>query len=110
MEQVESLKHHVMISGIRCSRDVVDSMEEPLSLHEYATTSGIALELPGRIYVNANYDEHYCAASDVWLEFEGTGYHLRWGSENTDVRIVPNPGYIGKKSIEGNRPLCWPWR
>lgn len=53
----ELLKLRLLANGVRVGADArqvwTDRYGGPLTLAEYATTSGVALELPGELYVNA---------------------------------------------------------
>lgn len=103
-ESIMRLKHHIMSRGVMLTAESVSEFVrrgiEP-SLQEYATTSGIALELPGRIFVNANHNETYCKESDISLDFRQETFHLNWRDGYWGVAVVPYPEYLKKVTRTG---------
>jgi len=77
-----------------------------LTLHEYPTTGGLTLQLPGCVLVNAPFDEPYCQEAEVWLEEDGAErLVLRLGSDFVPIlRVLPLPGYLQAMDNEG-RPV-----
>ena len=60
---IERLKFEVLAEGVRLSGEARTRLagaheEQPLTLADYATTSGIPLRLPGEIWVNAPLADH----------------------------------------------------
>jgi hypothetical protein len=107
-EALERVKISSLSTGIRLSKEaecfLSGNHSFPLSLHEYATTGGVTLELPRGVYVNAPFDEKFCQGARVKLvlnegalalEFEGTTIPIR--------RFVPLPGYLDVEDARGRR-------
>ncbi len=78
----------------------------PLTIHEYATTGGITLELEGGIFINAPFDEWYCAEAEPSLELNpGNGQlEVQFSGERFPARALPLPGYLDEKDALG-RPV-----
>lgn len=70
--------------------------KKPLTLADYASTTGIALELDGGIWVNAPIHEHnpnFVDRPTHSLEYEDDGYFVRSETGDTAARPVPVPDY-----------------
>lgn len=90
------LKFRLLSDGIVVSSEAETAWHQrfdgPLTLAEYATTSGVALVLPGAQYVNAplTSDRGPNVAS---LEFTGQGFSVALGDTHVEVDVVPVPGF-----------------
>lgn len=78
----------------------------PLSIHEYATTGGVTFVMDGRVFVNAPFDEPFCADAEVALDVgeDGEGFEVSYGRERLPVEVLPLPGYLGVLGEDG-RPV-----
>lgn len=78
----------------------------PLSIHEYATTGGVTFVMEGRVFVNAPFDEPFCAGAEVALDVAegGAGFEVSHGRERLPVEVLPLPGYLGVTDDDG-RPV-----
>jgi radical SAM superfamily enzyme YgiQ (UPF0313 family) len=96
LKGVELLKIGLMTSGMLISsnaRQVIEGNEKrPLTLADYASTSGISLELPCNIWVNApiiDHNSNFVKATPYVLDFESSGFFVR--SEDYQFRATPTP-------------------
>lgn len=107
MNNLYKLKISLMSHGIQitpAAREVlIGDKDQPLSMGDYVTTSGLVLVLPGDIYVNANYKEEFCKRSENILDFAG-GLIIRTPNLQTEVQCLPVPSYYNKKLSTG-RPV-----
>jgi pyruvate-formate lyase-activating enzyme len=104
---IQQLKTSCLSRGISITKDASDSLTEggnvPLSIHEYATTGGVTLELDGAVFVNAPFDEWFCDSPESTLDIDKlTGeYFVTFRGESFSARILSLPGYLGKKDAHG---------
>ncbi len=107
MDQIQKLKISLMSNGIQISHEahiaIAGSENNPLSVFDYVTTSGLVLILPGKIYVNANFKEESCKYSENILDFDKT-FFIRSPIGKIEVQYLPVPSYIMKK-ISTGRPV-----
>lgn len=98
----ELLKFRLLADGIRVSeRAHADWREQfggPLTLAEYATTSGVAVELPGELYVNAP-----LAADERLPELISTsdGFAVIDAGRHVPVNVIPVPARTNDLQIDG---------
>ena len=83
-----------------------ESFDGPLTLAEYATTSGVTIVLPGSLYVNAPLTTRLDVPQ---LGVDDEGFILRASGEALRVDVVPVPAYHGRTRIDDadgvERPL-----
>ena len=107
---LERIKIHCLSRGLRITPNAMAVLQHTqgstLTLHEYPTTGGLTLQLPGGVLVNAPFDEPYCQEAEVWLEEDGAErLVLRLGSDFVPIlRVLPLPGYLQAMDNEG-RPV-----
>src|SRR5258706_14381736 len=74
---IERIKTHCLARGVQLPPAATDVLSangtELLTVHEYATTGGVTVELPGGVLVNAPFDEPHCETSDVTLDADADG-------------------------------------
>ena len=107
---LQSLKISCLSRGIRITKEAEDRLTEggtvPLSIHEYATTGGITLELEGAVFINAPFDEWFCDNPEVVLDIDRatqcTTVHFKEAS--FPARVLPLPGYLETRDSQG-RPV-----
>ncbi|MDQ8043081.1 MAG: radical SAM protein [Solirubrobacteraceae bacterium] len=98
--ELEAVKIRALATGLRIEPDLLERLggQEGLTVHEYATTGGITLELPHGMLVNAPFDAPYCATSDLLLRPDGDALVLEAESPAVRIpvrRVLPLPGYLG---------------
>lgn len=74
---------------------------DPLTLADYATTSGVTLRLPGEVWVNAPFAEHnpnFVGATPWCLEFQGDALVLTDGATCVPAIPVPVPAYHDRRN------------
>lgn len=101
---VERVKTVALATGVRIAPAVLDELGgvDSLTIHEYATTGGVTLELPGDVLVNAPFDEPSCAGTPLALERGQNGLELRLGDEALPVvRVLPLPGFLHVRDAAG---------
>ncbi len=107
MNDLHKLKVSLMSNGVQISPEaygiLVGDENNPLSMFDYVTTSGLVLILPGNIYVNANFKEEFCKHSENFLDFDGR-LIIRSPNGIAEVSCMPVPAYYNKKLSSG-RPV-----
>jgi uncharacterized radical SAM superfamily protein len=95
------LKLRLLAEGLSATptaeRSWREQFEGPLTLAEYATTSGVTVVLPGGLYVNAPLAT---AADGPVLDADGEGFVVRWGSGDVPVGVVPVPSFQSRRQID----------
>lgn len=103
----QQLKISCMSLGIRVTKAAEDRLSDggrvPLSIHEYATTGGVTLDLGDGFYVNAPFDEWYCDHPEAALDVrpDGDGYEAHFRGECLPCRVLPLPGYLQTRDACG---------
>ena len=104
---LERIKISCLSRGLRVTPEamavLVGSQGPTLTLHEYPTTGGLTVELPGEVYLNAPFDETFCGDAEVRLETDGAGaLALVLGADLAPVlRVLPLPGYLEDRDSQG---------
>jgi uncharacterized radical SAM superfamily protein len=77
--------------------------EIPLSIHEYATTGGVTLEIDGGVFVNAPFDEDYCDPEAILgVDDSKDHFEIKFQGHYFAARVLPLPGYLNKIDSQGN--------
>jgi hypothetical protein len=103
--ELEAVKTVALACGVRLTTETLTRLggHDALTVHEYATTGGITLELPHDVLVNAPFDEAFCADSPLALETSDDGLTLELGDTVVPVRsVLPLPGYLDATAADGN--------
>jgi hypothetical protein len=101
---LEAVKTVALATGVRVSDAVLGDFGGPaaLTIHEYATTGGITLELPQGVIVNAPFDDPFCAESSLELRRDGDRLSLRLREISVPViSVLPLPGYLRELDAQG---------
>lgn len=102
---VERVKTAALATGVRVDTAVLDALggNDALTIHEYATTGGITLELQDEVLVNAPFDEPYCPRSPLELSFLDEELVVALDGEDPlrVERVLPLPGYLSATDAEG---------
>lgn len=106
---LEDIKVDVLSHGVRLTPDGADWLaranDGPLTVHEYPTTGGLTFELPRKVYVNAPFDEWYCAsATTEFTVRDGEPLLHHPAGEVPVLRLLPLPGYLDATDDQG-RPV-----
>lgn len=102
---LETAKLIALTEGVAIAPPVLAQLggHQNLTIHEYATTGGITLELPRDVLVNAPFDSPRAAASPLRLERADSGFALRIDDETIPVQtILPLPGYLATRDAAGD--------
>lgn len=96
------LKLEVLAHGIRVTDTAKAAWEQrycgPLTLAEYASTSGVALHTASGIWLNAPFLEPFAVTNArVTLDFDGSEFVLLWNGDSTAVVPTPVPAYHRQK-------------
>jgi pyruvate-formate lyase-activating enzyme len=107
-EALDRLKASCLAEGIRISETAIDRLSEggtvPLTVHEYATTGGITLEIRGQVFVNAPFDDWYCGTSTVELDYADDLFLVRQGASTFEVtQVLRLPGYLNALDSSGRK-------
>ncbi len=79
---------------------------EPLTLADYASTSGIALELEGDIWVNAPIEEfnpNFVRNTPHRLEYREGEFTVRSGDIEVEATPIPVPAFASRSASTGRR-------
>lgn len=98
----EQLKFRLLTEGIRLGDDArtlwADRYGGPITLGEYATTSGVSLVLPGDLYVNAPLEERDGGPE---LRTAGDGFVVSYAGRDVAVGVIPVPAFQGRTQRDG---------
>lgn len=111
LTSIQRLKIELMTDGLAVSdaaREELSAHEEhrPLTLADYATTSGISMELGGRIWVNApirDFNPNFVVNPPHLLDYEEGRFVLRSGELEVEASPVPVPQYHDQLNPWGER-------
>jgi hypothetical protein len=107
---VHKLKLDLMTEGVDVTpgaREALDRLypDRPITLAEYASTSGICLEMPGGVWVNApikEFNPNFVFAPTSRLEHAGDErFIVRSGATETPVRPIPVPDFHSELAASG---------
>jgi hypothetical protein len=105
----ELLKFRLLAEGVRIGpgarRAWIERFGGPLTLAEYATTSGVALVLPGELYVNAPLTEADGAAV---LRFGDDEFFISHGNSELPVEVIPVPAFHSDTQIDERDGRAYP--
>jgi hypothetical protein len=109
LTQPERLKFDLLAEGLAISADAADLLgavndHRPLTPADYASTSGVILELPDDTWVNAPIAEHnanFVQAPRFELGVAGDRLVVRSGEQATPVRFWLPPAWHGETNGEG---------
>lgn len=106
---LEDVKVEVLSQGVRVTSEGSEWLAGvsggPLTVHEYPTTGGLTFELPEQVFLNAPFDEWYCATAVTEFTVADGRPVLRHPSGDVPVlRLLPLPGYLDEKDDAG-RPV-----
>lgn len=98
----QDLKLHVLANGIEVEPSAElawqASYEGPISLNEYASTSGICLKVTDvdvDVYINAPYTQDFTRGTDTRLRFNG-GFAVVRDETEFAVEVIPVPAFHSK--------------
>ena len=106
---VQQLKVVLFTEGIAVSQAAQTRLAgadgtRPLTLADYASTSGITLRLEGEVWVNAPMQLHnpnFVTAPEHTLDLEGDGYIVRGPFGEFAAVPIPVPDYYSEVNAEG---------
>jgi radical SAM superfamily enzyme YgiQ (UPF0313 family) len=106
LDRSELLKIDLLVHGMKVSERVRDALSKggqiPLSLFEYATTSGIPLKFSGTdIYVNSPFAEDFCKTATQELDFRDGVFFVGSGADEIRAEPIPLPSYFDKTNSDG---------
>lgn len=94
-----ALSHGIRIDG-RAAKAWLERYGGPMTLAEYASTSGVCLYTDAGIYINAPYLEAFAQPSDAVLNFDD-GFYLSLRSTVVPVNVIPVPAYHSRRYSDG---------
>ena len=93
----QELKLQVLANGISVSENARKIWQKmfsgPMSLNEYASTSGICLATEDNVWMNAPFIETFTKAAIVNLDFIDGRFSLIWDNIVYPVKVIPVPAY-----------------
>ena len=100
----QELKLYLFAKGIRIEAEAervwVEKYKGPVSLSEYASTSGICLRTASGNYINAPFVEEFTQSTQARFVFDGD-FAIIWNGERFSVSVIPVPAYHKTKYCEG---------
>ncbi len=107
---VHRLKIDLFATGIAVTEAAVTRLSgvngtRPLTLADYASTSGITLRLPGDVWVNAPIHKHnpnFVTAPLHTLDVDGSGFVVRGDSGEVQAVPIPVPDYYAEANEDGD--------
>lgn len=97
----QHLKLRLLANGLRVAEPARRAWAErfagPLTLAEYATTSGVSIALEGAIYVNAPLTNDDAAPA---LAFDGDGFCVVADGRETAAEVVPVPAFHNHEQVD----------
>ncbi|MBU1246138.1 MAG: radical SAM protein [Nanoarchaeota archaeon] len=102
----ELLKIELMANGMKITEKAKNELTRggkiPLSLFEYATTSGIPLQFHNtNIFINSHFAEGFCKNAKAVLDFNDNSFSLNFEGKSIRVESIPLPSYFDKKNKKG---------
>jgi hypothetical protein len=106
LDSERELKLEVLAHGIQISDTAKGAWDEryagPLTLAEYASTSGVALHTEAGVWMNAPFIEQFARDNaSVVLDFQNERFVLLWEGQATFVVPTPVPAYHDQKFGDG---------
>lgn len=102
--KIDLMTHGMSISRSARSALMGDEGLRPLTLADYASTSGIALEIGGNIWVNAPISDHnsnFVTEPPLTLDHQAGGFFLHKKGVEVPVNPLPVPGYHNERLPSG---------
>src|ERR1700750_3465454 len=100
----QELKLEILAGGIKVDPVAEeawrDEFDGPISLNEYASTSGICMSIEDGadgVWLNAPYTQEFTLGATARLTHTAAGFAVQRGDEEFSVSVVPVPAYHGKK-------------
>jgi hypothetical protein len=111
LSPLQRLKIRLMVEGITvtpAARGLLSGRDgcRPLTLADYASTSGIAMELDGAVWVNApicDYNPNFVQAPAAILDVDADGFVVRSNGFVSKARPLPVPAYHDQTNGAGER-------
>ena len=101
---LEAVKIEALARGARVAPELLARLggEASLTVHEYATTGGVAVQLPADVLVNVPFDEPFCASSELELvDTDGELWLAGVGTATPVLRVLPLPVYLAAATATG---------
>lgn len=102
----EELKLYLLAHGIAIGRKAEDAWLDqhggPLSLSEYASTSGVCLYTESDIWINAPFLESFTGETGAVLDHRHDAFVIDFAGETTPVTVVPVPHYHQRYWVDEN--------
>jgi len=110
LNDIELLKIGLFTHGMKVSENARKSIEghekRPLTLADYASTSGISLELEDNIWVNApivDYNPNFVSETPYILDFIGGDFFVRSPCLEVKVKPIPVSDYHNRTNVKGEK-------
>lgn len=105
MGEIRELKMRLFSNGMDVDGEAREALtgqgERPMTLAEYATTSGVILRLEGNVYVNAPILEDFTEDATLELTYDGDGFRLVDKKASYPADPVPVPEYVFHETDDG---------
>lgn len=111
LNDAEQLKFRLFAEGLTVSSDAQQALQRivgdnPLSSNDFASTSGLILQLAGNVWVNApisQYNPNFVSASSIVLEHSSDGFIVRGTRLEAHAKFWLQPKYHSTASPVGSR-------
>jgi len=109
----QDLKFNVLANGIQIDPAAEEAWREeyqgPISLNEYASTSGICLRLEdgsGGVWINAPYTQEFTKDADARLRYSG-GFVVTHADEEFEATVIPVPAYHSQTYVDNGKEYLY---
>lgn len=93
MYDIVSLKIQLMSKGMKVTltarHELMRQSKNQLTVEDFATTSGITIILPGKVYVNVPVNDLFCRSTDTMLDYKSGEFCLSYRGESIKVHPLP---------------------
>lgn len=108
LTMLQWLKLYLLAHGIKITDQAKEAWQKkyqgPLSLSEYASTSGICLAFEGEVYVNAPFKEYFTHKTRATLMHKN-GFGVFFRNTWFPCRVIPVPSYHHLSYVEEEKSI-----
>lgn len=105
LTDIERLKLEILTNGLKISDHAKKTFSGPLTVGEYASTSGVSMALEGEVWVNAPFSDYnpnfVTDSTNILLDYKNDTYYVSNGKIEIAAKPVHVPSYEDKKAGSG---------
>src|SRR3989344_2367355 len=110
LTNVQSLKIQLMEEGIHIPEGVREAVSGPVTLADYASTSGITMMLGEDVWVNApivDFNSNFVKDPPHRLVHQGNFFFVESGGKRHEAKLLPVPSYHDKHTTSTGELYIW---